>query len=61
MRDQFATPLSNDAALLKKRTLPQNTAFMHTVLFHNINVKQNGLEKHNFKEIEQQMYECLEL
>ena len=40
MHDQFAKPQSNGAALLKKRTLPQNTAFMHTAVFCSNNVKQ---------------------
>ena len=40
MHDQFAKPQSNGAALLKKRTLPQNTAFRHTAVVCSNNVKQ---------------------
>ena len=42
MDDQFANPQSNGAALLKKQTLPQNTAFMHTAVFCSNNVKQQA-------------------
>ena len=42
MHDQFAKPQSNGTALLKKRTLPQNTAFRHTAVFCSNNVKQQA-------------------
>ena len=40
IHDQFAKPQSNN----EQRTLPWNTAFMHTALFRSNNVKQNRLE-----------------
>ena len=53
MEDHFAKPQSNGAALLKKSTPrptpPWNTVSMYIALFRRNNMKQNRLEKQNFK------------
>jgi len=46
--DHFAQPQSNGTALLKKRSPPWNTVSLYIALFRR-NMKQNRLEKQNFK------------
>ena len=55
MHDQFSEPQLNSAGQVKKLTLPQNTVSMHTVVFCSNIVKQNQLEKQNFKKREWQI------